>query len=262
MQIFHCFAFGLMWVFLGCTKPEENFIRIPSEFQVSVAEAVLEDGSRSLYLDLASISATYCLGDSLVYNTASNGFDFNVSVLESFKANECLSKRFSLDCRIQLKGFSDSMVLHIAFGKATTALLLLTDNRDFYKLELIDGTGLTLKTPQTRKIPDKLLWGYAYVKSTDPANEQLLTKLVKEIEYDCTTHWLPEGFYSYFYLGAGNSITWVEDPGLAGGYRNFYYSYSWNEVELDQFFHSLAESYERLIGFHIWTSDGKVFVLK
>ncbi len=247
---------------LGCSKPEENFIRIPSEFQATVTESIHKDGSRSLYLELASISSNYCLGDSLVYNTTTTGADFNVSILESFKANECPSKRFPLDCRIPLEGFTDSMFLHIAFGKATTAMLLLTVDHEVYTLELIDGTGLKLKNFQTRKIPDKLLWGYAYMKSTDPANEQLLAKLIKEIEFDCSTHWLPEGFYSYFYLGSGNAITWVEDPGLAGGYRNFYYSYTWNEMELDQFFHSLAESYERLIGFHIRTSDGKVFELK
>ncbi len=254
------YLFWLACILASCSKPEENIIRIPSEFFISIREHITYPGVRSLYLDLSSIQSKYCTQDSLVYKLQRTGNTLNITVFDSYKTSGCLTQLDPLDGQIPLPSFTDSLYLNIRLGSASEIKACITEDSKKYLFNIIQGKGLISKYEQTYKIPDKLLWGYAYPVAVDPICESMIHNLVKEIEFECSTNWLPEGYYSSFSIEENNALIFSEHPSVAGKLLNFYFTHSWSEDEMNDFFQKLSLKYSKLVGFTIHTGTGKVYI--
>ncbi len=243
----------------SCSKPEENFIKIPSEFLINVQEEIISDGSRKIWLELSSIQAQYCQDDSLVYNQHQVLSEFNIEILDTYKANHCISRIFPLKSKILLPDFDSTLTLHIFLGSSSVITCAIQNNPDNYTFELVNGTGLILKHNKTFKIPLNLIWGYAYQKSFGPTSEILMSNFKKDIEYDCRTDRMPKGFYSYFSILDNNVLVLNENPGIAGNYLKFYYTHNKTNASLVEFFNGLAAKYVDLVGYKINSGAGHEF---
>lgn len=245
---------------LACSKPEENFVRIPSEFYASVFETIKTNGERSLHLELSSKDKSYCESDSLIISKVESHQGVHIEILESYKANSCITRNFALNSVIDLPDFTDTLNLTLVLGSASTIRCMLVKLEKEYKFIIVEGSGITGLYEQTFKISDNLLWGYAYPIATDPTCESMMNNLVKAIEFDCSTNWLKEGFYSYFLVGQSNHIEFRVNPGIAGNHKKFYYTHNWSEEQMTEFFQQLSSDYANLVGFRIQTGSGKEFI--
>ncbi|HEX5626024.1 MAG TPA: hypothetical protein VFX48_08410 [Saprospiraceae bacterium] len=247
----------------ACTKPEENYIKIPSEFSAVLHEQLQTDNNRrNLYLELSSLDAKYCLYDSLVYNQTLINQNFSIEILDSYHSNNCLQRKHYLKSRILLPEFSDSLNIQIELGAASIIAGTIYKTARSYTLDIRQGTGLTSKHNSTLRIPENLLWGYAYPKSIDPTTETLMNNFRLDIEFDCNNFRLPPGFYSYFSILDDHRLVFEENPGIAGKILVFYYTHTKSEVELDLFFSQLAAQYANLVGYQINSGTGKEFHLQ
>lgn len=93
-------------IFSACTKLEENFIIIPSEFTIAVYESIKIDGTRDLQLELSSLIANYCQEDSLIYKTNYDSSFYSIQILDSYKANNCSQKNYFLKSNIAIPYFT------------------------------------------------------------------------------------------------------------------------------------------------------------
>lgn len=255
-MMFYRLFIGLSILAFSCSKPEENFIKIPSEFYATIQERILSDATRLIYLEVSSIHPLYCQSDSLVYNTTIVGHQANIEILDSYKANDCIQKIYPLKSTIPLPAFSDSLFVEIALGKASVISAVLTKNDLSYNLSILSGTGLQLKYPFTYKIPKTLVWGYAYPFGSDMTSQIMLQNFIKEIEFDCYTNWLPEGYYSNFQIKANNQVILTDNPGFAGNFKNFYYIHKWSQKQMEDFFQGLSSKYSNLVGFKVSSGCG------
>ncbi|MBK8955738.1 MAG: hypothetical protein IPM34_09290 [Saprospiraceae bacterium] len=246
-------------VMMGCTKPEENFVKIPSEFYATLQEEILENGNRELYLELSSINSAYCQSDSLVYEITSGDNAVQIKIFDSYKANDCIQKVFELKSRIALPSFSDTLNISIELGDASHIKALLHETPKEYVLDIVEGQGLQLKYPWTFKVPQNLVWGYVYPIGSDPTNEIMLQNFIKDLEFDCYTNWLPKGYYSYFIIKENNQVFLTYNPGFAGTYRNFYYTHKWNDTEMENFFKNISTKYSNLVGYNVISGNGYRF---
>lgn len=244
---------------ISCSKPEENFIKIPSEFSVSIVEQIEANKNRHLYLEIASLTSTYCQDDTLVYNETLDSFSLNIEILDTYKANSCYERKYLLSSFIPLPVFSDSLDVTVSLGSASVIKCRVYIWDKSYQIVILGGTGLNNTYQQTFKIPTNLIWGYAYPKSKEPTSESLMNSFKKEVEFDCLTHRLDPGFYSYFTITDNNLILLKTDPGIAGNYIKFYYFHSKTNDELDLLFSDLAEKYNNLVGYKINLGSGKEY---
>jgi len=251
--------FLFVGILISCSKPEENFIKIPSEFSVSVVEQIQNTSSRNLYLELASLTSSYCQDDTLVYNIVQDSLEFRVEILDTYKANSCSERKFLLRSLIPLPDFADSLEVLVSLGSASSIRCRVYILEKQYQLVILQGTGLNNKYQQTFKIPKNLIWGFAYPKSKEPTSESLMNSFKKEVEFDCLTHRLDPGFYSYFTITDNNAMIFKADPGIAGTLIKFYYFHSKTDGELDVFFNDLAVKYINLVGYRIYTGSGKEY---
>lgn len=254
------FYVSLYFLLTSCSKPEENFVRIPSEFYASVFETINHDGNRKLHLELSSKDKSYCESDSLIINSYETSNDLHIEILESFKASSCITRSFALKSVIDLPEFFDTLELTLVLGSASTMKCMIIKNEKEYRFIIVDGSGISSLYDQTHKISENLLWGYAYPIATDPTCESMMNNLVKAIEFDCSTNWLSAGFYSYFVVHSGNQIEFRLNPGIAGSHRKFYYSHKWTDSQMTAFFKKLSSDYTNLVGFRIQTGNGKEFI--
>lgn len=244
---------------VSCSKPEENFIKIPSEFSVSIVEQIQPSEIRHLYLEIASLTSTYCQEDTLVYNETLDSFSLNIEILDTYKANSCYERKYALSSLIPLPVFLDSLDILVSLGSASVIKCRVYILDKQYQIVILEGTGLNNTYQQTFKIPNNLIWGYAYPKSKEPTSESLMNSFKKEVEFDCLTHRLDPGFYSYFTITDNNSILFKADPGIAGNYIKLYYFHSKTNAELDLFFSDLADKYFNLVGYKINIGSGKEY---
>lgn len=252
---------GIVLLFaFACSKPEENFIKIPSEFHATIQERITADSTRSLFLEISSIHPVYCQSDSLVYTTVREDNQVSILILDSYKANDCIQKIYPLKSTISLPQFVDTLHIQIALGKASSIYGILTQNAKSYNLEILSGSGLQLKFPFTYKIPKNLVWGYAYPIGNEMINQIMLQNFIKDIEFDCYTNWLPTGYYSYFQIKENNSVILTDNPGFAGQFRNFYYTHAWSLQEMEAFFRSQSSKYSNLVGYKVTTGCGAQFL--
>lgn len=258
MMKYYTFLF-LLLALISCSKPEENFIKIPSEFEVSLEEEITNLSSRVLWLELSSMNNEYCPNDSLVYNVSSNINTLSINITSSYRANDCYQKNNNLKTRIQLPNFTDSLQIELNLSTASLINFTVFNNKNDYNIAINQGTGLTKKHPKTFKIPTNLIWGYAYPKSVGPASEVLMVNFKKDIEFDCDLRHLSKGYYSYFSILENNVLVLNENPGIAGNYLNFYYTHYKSEDQLIQFFDNLGSKYVDLVGYKINSGFGKEF---
>lgn len=243
----------------SCSKPEENYIKIPSEFHATIQEQINTNGSRNLFLEISSITALYYQSDSLVYNSTVTGNVVQIEVLDSYKANDCLQKVFNLKSRIALPAFTDTLNIFIELGNASIIKAQLSSTPKEYNLTILEGQGLQLKYPGTLKIPQNLVWGFAYPIGSYPTNEIMLQNFIKDLEFDCYTNWLPQGYYSYFLIHDNNNVVLTYNPGFPGSFRNFYYTHKWSDPEMLAFFLNLSNKYSNLIGYNVISGNGLRF---
>ena len=136
IRLLYLFVFSLV----ACSKPEENSIRIPSEFFVSIRERINSSTDRDLFLDLSSMLSKYCSQDSLVYKLLPNGNTINITVFDSYKTNGCLNQLDPLDGQILLPKFADSLYLNIRLGSASETKAFITQTSKSYILNIQEGS--------------------------------------------------------------------------------------------------------------------------
>ncbi|MBK8449871.1 MAG: hypothetical protein IPL42_07530 [Saprospiraceae bacterium] len=248
-----------LFILGACSKPEENFIKIPSEFTVALQEQIQIDGNRILNLEFASLVNNYCPEDTMIYNSRVDSSQFRIQILDSYKANLCIHRKNYLKSIIPLPDIKDSLDVIISLGNASTINMRVYIHPKSYRLELIHGTGLTKKFDETKRLPKNIIWGYAYPKSTDPTSETLLNNFRKDIEFDCSTNRLEPGYYSYLTVQNNYSIILSDNPGIVGNSFNFYYFHYKSDVELVDFFTKISSTYSNLIGYKINSGSGKEF---
>lgn len=249
----------LLALLSSCSKPEENFIKIPSEFTITIQEEIKPTGLREKWIQLSSLNSFYCLDDSLVYNTSSGLNSISIEILDSYKANDCIQKVYFLKSRIKLPDFTDSLQLQLSLGSASIINCSFYNYKNYYTIQINDGTGLIKKYDKTYKIPENLIWGYAYPKSLGPNGNNALLNFNKDIEIHCNNYHLPKGYYTYFSVLEGNVLQLNENPGIAFTYVNFYYSHNKTELQLIEFFNELASKYIDLVGYKINSGYGLEF---
>ncbi|MBK9108118.1 MAG: hypothetical protein IPM92_06965 [Saprospiraceae bacterium] len=257
VEFMRSYLFLIVVILLNaCSKPEENYIKIPSEFYAIIQEEVLPGGTRQLFLELSSITSQYCQSDSLVYHSTVNANEIQIEVLDSYKANDCFQKQFPLKSRIALPTFTDTLNILIELGNASLIKAQIYSAPKEYLMTISEGQGLQLKYPQTYKIPNNLVWGFVYPIGSDPTNEIMLQNFIKDLEFDCYTNWLPKGYYSYFDIKDNNTVVLTYNPGFVGSYRNFYYTHKWSDLEMQNFFQNLSTKYSNLIGYNVISGNG------
>lgn len=242
-----------------CSKPEETYIKIPSQFTATIQESILVNGDRDLYLELSSMNSDYCPFDSLNYQTSVDSNVLYIAISDSYKSNDCFQRNSYLKSRIKLPVFHDSLNIQIVLGSASVIHSSAYIKKNYYHVEIFEGTGL-IKKPgidRTYQIPSNLIWGYAYPISS--GNEVLMTNFERDIAFECNTGYLPKGYYSYFTILDNNVLKLTENPGIAGYLKNFYFPHSKSDQELIQFFESLAFKYSGLVGYEINSGSGKQF---
>lgn len=254
------FSFLIILTLLSsCSKPEENFIKIPSEFSINIQEEIQSSGMREVWLELSSLNAQYCQDDSLVYNTSIDSLSVFIEILDSYKANDCSQKNYYLNSRIKLPEFTDSLHIQLSLGSASTIHCTVYSFKNYYTIEINEGKGLIKKYEKTYKIPQNLIWGFAYPKSIGPNGENAMINFKKDIEFDCNNYHLPKGYYTYFSVEDNNVLILSESPGIAGNYLNFYFSHSKTKEELIAFFDLLASEYVDLVGYKVTSGFGIEF---
>lgn len=211
-------------------------------------------------MELSSKDKSYCESDSLIISTHESNQGIHIEILESYKANSCITRNFALNSVIELPDFEDTMRLTLVLGSASTIHCMVVKLEKEYKFIIVNGSGITSLYEQTFKIPENLIWGYAYPIATDPTCESMMNNLVKAIEFDCNTNWLNPGFYSYFLVGQSNHIEFRINPGIAGNHKKFYYTHQWSEQQMEEFFRHLSSDYAHLVGFKIQSGTGKEFI--
>jgi hypothetical protein len=250
----------LLLLLASCSKPEENFIKIPSEFNAVVQEEIMPNGERNLWLELSSMNSDYCEEDTLVYNGIQKDGYYSIEIFDSYKATDCLYRNYNLKSRIILPKFTDTLSIRVNLGTASTINCTIHNNKNDLRIEITDGIGLINKYPKTYKIPYNLLWGFAYPKSYGSNSELLMANFQKDIENDCPpTKHLEKGYYSYFTISDYNVLILNENTGITGNSTNFYYIHDKSEIELIEYFSTLASKYVDLVGYKITTGSGKEF---
>ncbi len=255
---FLCYCSFLCLLF-GCSKPEENNINIPSEFSVSIVEQIPSLSTRQSFLEIASLTNSYCQEDTLIYNERKDSLHYQIDILNTYKANNCQDRKYFLRSLIALPDIVDSLDINVSLGSASLIKLRVYNDEKIFRIIILEGTGLKNKYSQTYKIPTNLIWGYAYPKSKEPTSETLMNSFRKDVEFDCQTHRLIPGFYSYFTITDSNILIYKDDPSIVGNYIIFYYFHSKSSHELDVFFNDLAEKYINLVGYQIYSGDGKQY---
>ncbi len=249
----------VLFVISSCSKPEESFIKIPSEFYISIEEQIVPNGKRQVWLELSSTISQYCQEDSLVYNYDPRGLKVRIELLDTYKSEHCGVRIHPLKSRFLLPDFSSHLDLDISLGSSFLIDCIVLNNKADYSIQLIENKGLILKHEKTHKIPENLIWGYAYQKSFGTSNEVIMNNFKRDIEYDCKTDRLPKGYYSYFSILDNNILVLNENPGIAGKYLKFYYPHTKSNEELTALFNKLASTYVDLIGYQINSGSGLEF---
>ncbi len=253
------YLFSLI-ILCSCSKPEENFIKIPSQFSVSVQEEIRSQSpTRGLVLELKSMKASYCAEDSLIHSSSYSGDLLTVSISETYKEYDCIQAAYYLKSRIPIPEFQDSIHIQIQLGASAVVNCTIFNYPTYYSIQINNGTGLVNTYEKTYKIPYNMIWGYVYPKSLNEDGQLLMNSFLRDIEFDCSAGRLQQGYYSYFSIVDKDVLVLNENLSIAGIYQNFYHPHEKSEEDLIKLFNSLASKYVNLVGYKINTGSGLEF---
>jgi hypothetical protein len=256
---FWIYTLSVLVVICSCSKPEENFTKIPSEFTAAIDEDINSNGEHLLWLELSSTNSQYCPDDSLVYQSSVINNIVTIELADSYKSNDCIQRNYFLKSRINIPQFTDSLQIDLQLGSSSLIHFTVFNFKNYYTIVINSGNGLREKYEKTYKIPQNILWGYAYPLSIGPTSDITIKNFKKDIENELNIVWLPKGYYTYFSVLDYNVLQLNENPGIAGSILNFYYSHNKSEDELKNYFNELTSKYVGLVGFKINSGSGQEY---
>jgi hypothetical protein len=205
------------------------------------------------------MNTAYCEEDTLSYLIIPSGDILSIEISDSYQPHTCFQKTSFLKTRILLPQFNDSLPLKLNLGSASIIQFTVFKNSSDYNIEINNGIGLINKFEKTERIPDNLIWGYAYPKILGAEGTLRMNDFIREVQGYCYTARLSPGFYSYFTLSDKNELILNENPGITGNFSNFFYLNFEPKESLQQYFDNLASKYYNLVGYKITTGTGKEF---
>jgi len=258
-SISFAFLVTLLLLFVQCESENAQPVNtLGTEVELSMTEFIDQD-ERNLTLKFLTRKDFPCINYQIKHQLFSDDQSVRIVLEKVEEADVCLDAIGPASAFVELGNLPHNEYnLTIQLGESVIKSGTLTVNKEAYRIDLHDTEGITLATPELRRIPQQTIWGNVKFESDDKYKD-----LIKFFEQSldqagANDKKYAEGDYGYFRVGADGKIQPPSENRELQREHGFLFDFNGDAEDLEGVLKQVNQQYQG-VQIRIYDNQGREF---
>ncbi len=253
------FLVSLFLLFAQCESDNAQPVNtLGTEVELSMTEFIDQD-RRNLTLKFLTRKDFPCINYQIKHQLFSDDQSIRIILEKVEEADVCLDAIGPASAFVELGNLPhNDYNLTIQLGESVVKSGTLTVSKDAYQVDLHDTEGISLATPELRRVPQQTIWGSLKYESNE-SHKDLIKFFEQSLDQaGANEKKFAEGDYGYFRVGAdGKILQQAENRELAREHA-FIFDFGGDAEDIESVLKQVNQKYEG-VQVRIYDNQGREY---